>query len=801
VGKTSLLESIEYFYCGENRRSGAPNNARIAGRLEGGKDRIVTSASTAGQIFRDRQLEWYGKLSLRGNQLSQSFGIYNFLNTDAAVHLATDDNPADREKDLATLLVGAEAARVWGRIERVIERLPSEIRGLDGQLAASVSKLNAEQSRLKIAQGTPRQSDEIFSQLKANLMQLGWTGELGAKTEVSQQDHVDLSKLESTLRSVLGLPDLPPEVTPQSLEAAISANRSWLERAEKILSEYSRFSDQMKSIDNTQKQSLATQEGLRRLSQYATSGYPGALTGIDQQNAAMARAIQRLGAVDPEKFSGVEFSLERLPLLVLARQASVGEAEASRARGTASQLFDAFKAEHGKVESLAQELRAIARQLIAAAADADTCPLCHTQFAPGELERHMLAAVDPNHAAREKELSEAASAAQRHYETIRDVTRQLSDLREYCRRNEISEDLTPDEVIAHIRQSAQVLESLRSERDSMSDRVAALEKSGFLRNEYEALRTDFTELLNGRTDPSHLEALLNSCESQLAAARSALAPLQEQLEQLRSQRDSLIKEAEFEPGTTIRRLQEGLRRRLANVRSVQESTHSLRSGFRIEATTRLFEVLSTLSAASATQERLRLALQAEMTSDTSMAEARLGLEAAEGQFKRLTASMERFRSAKMALDELQSQHSLELATREALQFNRVEVARIFERIHAPHEFEVSLSGQAPLQRIETKEAIQLGRISSGQRAAFALSLFLALNSRASQAPPIMLIDDPVAHVDDLNTLSFLDYIRDLVTTERRQVFFATADEKLAALFAHKFSFLGSDFHNFPLSRG
>jgi len=65
----------------------------------------------------------------------------------------------------------------------------------------------------------------------------------------------------------------------------------------------------------------------------------------------------------------------------------------------------------------------------------------------------------------------------------------------------------------------------------------------------------------------------------------------------------------------------------------------------------------------------------------------------------------------------------------------------------------------------------------------------------------MLIDDPVAHVDDLNTLSFLDYLRDLAATGQRQIFFATADEKLAAIFTHKFSFLGEqEFKSYELAR-
>ena len=58
----------------------------------------------------------------------------------------------------------------------------------------------------------------------------------------------------------------------------------------------------------------------------------------------------------------------------------------------------------------------------------------------------------------------------------------------------------------------------------------------------------------------------------------------------------------------------------------------------------------------------------------------------------------------------------------------------------------------------------------------------------------------IAHVDDLNILSFLDILRDLVLLDDRQVFFATANARIADLFYRKFDCLGTDFKNIPLNR-
>lgn len=65
---------------------------------------------------------------------------------------------------------------------------------------------------------------------------------------------------------------------------------------------------------------------------------------------------------------------------------------------------------------------------------------------------------------------------------------------------------------------------------------------------------------------------------------------------------------------------------------------------------------------------------------------------------------------------------------------------------------------------------------------------------------MMLVDDPVAHVDDMNSLALLDYLADVAETGRRQIFFATADEKLANLFEKKMGFMGSEFTVTALER-
>lgn len=182
-------------------------------------------------------------------------------------------------------------------------------------------------------------------------------------------------------------------------------------------------------------------------------------------------------------------------------------------------------------------------------------------------------------------------------------------------------------------------------------------------------------------------------------------------------------------------------------------------------------------------------------------------ETLQERIRLITPRVQRFAAAQAVLEDLLKNHSLTAATEAALQDNRVGIEAIFKRIHAPNEFGIlkglgDASKTIQLIRKSTDTGVSLNQISTGQRAAFALSVFLAQNARLkAAAPPVMLIDDPIAHIDDLNALTFIDYLREIVLASKRQLFFATSDEKLASLIERKFDFLGkAEFRRFDLVR-
>jgi len=197
---------------------------------------------------------------------------------------------------------------------------------------------------------------------------------------------------------------------------------------------------------------------------------------------------------------------------------------------------------------------------------------------------------------------------------------------------------------------------------------------------------------------------------------------------------------------------------------------------------------------------LQATIGKEEQADTSYADSIKRKEHLEPKLQKLHQRVKRFEETLSVLKDLRENHSLESAMESALQQNRSAIEDIFSRIHAPAEFKGLGSKWSTLIRKDGTQS-NLSQISTGQRAAFALSIFFAQNVQLKVAPPVILIDDLIAHVDDLNALSFLDYLREIVLTGKRQIFFATANYKLSTLFERKFDFLGKeDFRRFDLKR-
>jgi energy-coupling factor transporter ATP-binding protein EcfA2 len=179
--------------------------------------------------------------------------------------------------------------------------------------------------------------------------------------------------------------------------------------------------------------------------------------------------------------------------------------------------------------------------------------------------------------------------------------------------------------------------------------------------------------------------------------------------------------------------------------------------------------------------RLRTALEREQEDEQTLERERKVTRDASDEIAGLRVKLKRVESAYAVIKDLLSKQSDQILADQVLRENAGTIASTFAKIHAPNEFDVVVGEGLRIVRRVGGSSVELVEMSSGQRAAYALSLFLAMNERLRTGPKILIFDDPVSHVDDINTLSFLDHLRDIALTGKRQIFFATADTKLASV--------------------
>lgn len=800
-GKTSLLEAIELFYCGRNKRNPTPPGSYelIATFADGENEKATTGREL--QLFRDRNLNWYGQSEVKTHNLYQSFAQFNFLDTDAAVHLA-ESSSSWIEDDLSKLLVGPDASKTWHDIERVNEALDAKLKDLRPLETQFNEELLALENRLKEASGIKQESDLIRARLEEMIARLGWSGSEDGKEEFAGRLVQGLSELVSLSRQAT---ELDWTETPVSIDGLTKYCREAKVVSEKAEREIARLDvvrkNQKRAADTIERDQRAAD--LAKLAKrLVDAGVPNHAAERGKQQSTVATYSVWLAGLDADALSVL--SPTDLGMTVEACQKA-----AALKRSAAQESLATTKAEHSNFSklrdqsvNLAQELRQVAARILQNNSKPDECPLCHTQFRPGELSKHMKVGVDEHVevvgqtllnqiAKQEAALGDATAGAA------------ASDwLKKFAERANLPVGASVRSAVAGVEDAKRTLAEARGRLETLNKELASLESQGLSVAQLEKISAGLRELGYPLSEVSLdaadrllltiTEDSTNSSQT-VEAGRTEAANLERSLATILGSAESGIQVFK----SALARVKE----RLATTESILAKLRMFSSSFAWSGGKSVAELTVEADSVRKVAIELQAALGREKEAQASHSESIKRRESLNGELKKLRPRIKRLTQAHAALDGLQREYPLEKAMDAALQQNRVAVESIFSHIHSPAEFRGLGSTWTTLVRKEDGREAKLTEISAGQRAAFALSIFLAQNAQLTVAPPVVLIDDPIAHVDDLNSLSFLDYLRELVLTGRRQIYFATANEKLATLFERKFDFLGSErFRRFDLWR-
>ena len=795
VGKTSLLEAIEFAYCGRNRRSSVlldPTSVIL--ELADTSERLSSTSDAA--RLRARHSNWYAKTELKKVSIQDSFGKFNFLDTDAAVNLSVSASSDQIGADVTRLVLGAAAENLADRLRRVVEKVRDELKGLRRDNENHKQMKAAALARVDTIKNAPKLSDSLFLELLAAVKRLGWLQ--------PPEDKGGIAALREMLQEAVSATQLLRNSSVDVLHSDPQSALQLLANLNEEAGKASALDERAKAARLEQsKAQRATQTAADRLAAvdallpYARADFTKLAKRVRERQDSVRTRAARLAPVGNDVRANVAEHLLDQGVEAALSSVQARAQELQRQATTARASLQALERTQSSLTVLMQRLRATAQDILQRVPNPDHCPVCHTEFASGQLLIRMTSEVDSNTSAQAALLQAEIARADNELVVVHSARAALEPIRAFL--GDGTRSTAVREALAQIDEEKALLERERTSLATAQSQIQELQADGLSAENLSdrLLAAGLAELPSlddlHLAQAEHKKALSISQE----ASRNAL----QESADIERECEALAERLSIELPDGADALAKAVRMQVSNMEAALGARHALASMMVIGANMKANEIAVDLSTTQQLVARVATAVAQEGSNDAALDKETKAVADFAGKIEVCDTKIARLVDAEGVLDTLTQQSSGGELTNQILAENAQEIARTFASIHMPNEFELKVDGGAlAIVRRKTGGKVELDQMSTGQRAAFALSLFLAMNGRLHSGPPVLLFDDPVAHVDDINVLSFLDHLRHLAINGSRQIFFATADTKLAGLFRHKFRFLGEEFKELPLSR-
>ena len=800
TGKTSLLEAIEALYCGRVRRDSDAPFKGIVGTLEDGQGRLETvSATTSVPTLKARNTLWYGRADYQSNAISQGFSRFNFLDTDAAVRLSSDKDREDIREDLGKLLIGPEASKLWGYLSKLSDDVKMRLRHLNDRLpdhSRAVELLEEEVQRLREA---PSEASMLLAAYQDGLAQLApaWL----TATDSVMLDAGEREKLEALIRITRLVQSAVAEtpVTQEKVEHRVARLREAVASVKALGEEYEACLKRIAEAEARLKSKEDQQSQIEHWLRLLEVGVPMLASSVREAEGRVSRLRSLLRDQPVKTLPPIPAEYASLRITD-AQEFAQQKLDSLQEQERAADLALSHSIQLGQsLEALRRDLHDAAVSYIDRTGEAALCPVCKTEHSPPELARKLEALVTSQGAAATESLRRNVQIAREQTVRCQQDVALLASLAKYAKASEAAPSAPCEKLQEDLRRTAADLSVANTDFQTQRNALSQLEQQSVDWTGWERTRdSTVAYLLPAGIDPmseTAIQALLGALREQASSDARAVTNDQEQAAAFAQQINDLISKELGDQVPRVGYAQQitALERALHQAESALLELDGLARLLQLSPNTSIEKIEVQVEVCLLGFDRAQHALQADARARAILEQKVRELNTATENLATDTTKHGNLLRASSVLSKVTEQHSLECATADAFGAIKDKISAIFAQIHSPQEYELGdFTNESLILRRDNKQAHAVNQVSTGQRAALALSIFLALNDSAKSAPPIILIDDPVAHVDDLNTLSFLDYLREIALSSRKQIFFATADIRLAALLQRKFEFMGSN---------
>lgn len=150
-----------------------------------------------------------------------------------------------------------------------------------------------------------------------------------------------------------------------------------------------------------------------------------------------------------------------------------------------------------------------------------------------------------------------------------------------------------------------------------------------------------------------------------------------------------------------------------------------------------------------------------------------------------------------AVQTFEKMPSLSSFVEKGIRNNIQQISKFFKWMHHSGEFEKLDIDDKGIYAVRglNKQEVRTYEMSTGQRSTIAMAVMFALHMAAPDAPQFLLLDEPLATMDDTQVLNVLDILKSMAE-QNTQIFFTTANGIMINLFKECFKNTAFDYKEY-----
>ena len=323
------------------------------------------------------------------------------------------------------------------------------------------------------------------------------------------------------------------------------------------------------------------------------------------------------------------------------------------------------------------------------------------------------------------------------------------------------------------------------------EQQTALDNQGFsVRNinacrEYTSTDSTYLEYKNvGKgTYAEFLQSRLQQIQNELALSEGIIADQQKKIQQ-NEQAEELLRNEIHTLESQIEALD------VDTNRNIEQALETLKTKYELKDE----EILEDwISIYHTVYDKSELEVE-RLESENSIVFERQMLKEYKATIKRTEPMVERCARAVQAFEKMPSLSSF---VENVIRSNIQQISKFFKWMHHSGEFEKLDIDDKGIYAVRglNKQEVRTYEMSTGQRSTIAMAVMFALHMAAPNAPQFLLLDEPLATMDDTQVLNVLDILKSMAEQDT-QIFFTTANGIMINLFKECFKNTTFDYKEY-----